>query len=148
MPNELPSRDNLAVCGEHGIMTFAREERRRCPLCALDGEYDVRPGADLPGNRLGSEDVTQNEVRQRLEAEDLEELLPLMDEYLEDVDQGPMHVTVARFDGTMPAGYSEGQERWINVVVYRFSGMEKAITSSGDAQETIENLRSEGYGDD
>lgn len=142
----LPPLDNLAVCDEHGIMAFASSEKRECPLCVLDGDYEVRREAGIPPDSMGRTSVSQQEVRQRLESEHLKELLPLMAEYLDDIDEGPMYLTVERFDGDMPAGYSEAQERWINVVVYEFGCSEKALTASPSARDTIEALRNEGYG--
>lgn len=144
--SQLPPLDNLAVCQDHGIMTFASNERRECALCALDGDYEVRREAGIPGDSMGRSEVSQREVRQRLESEHLKELLPLMDEYLDDIGEGPMYLTVERYDGDMPAGYSESQERWINAVVYTFGRVEKAITTAGNAAETIDALQNEGYG--
>lgn len=145
MSDELPSMENLAVCTDHGIMMHAKDADRRCPLCHLDVDVDVRRDAEIPG---GS--IKQQEIRQRIDAETMEELLPLMDEYLEDTsDDGyDLWVAVSGLDGTLPAGYSEAQERWVNVVVYRFGAMKKCITLEQNARETIETLRGNGYGAD
>lgn len=138
--NELPSTDNLAVCPDHEIMTHARDEKRLCALCVLDSDIDVRRDDNMAGKS-----VIQQEVRQRLEAETLVELLPLMDEYVTDAFDGDVWMTVERFEGKLPAGYSEAQERWINVVGYTTSNMKKYITTDPNARETIETLKENGY---
>lgn len=138
----IPDTDNLAVCNDHGIMMHARKERRECVLCSLDETFEVRRDKEIPG-----EEIKQVEVRQRLESEDLKELLPLMDEYLHDIADDPeLYLTVGKYEGDMPAGYSEAQESAINVVMFRTGAMERCITKAPNAQETIETLKEEGYG--
>lgn len=146
-----PAFDNLAVCNEHGVMLHTREEgRRRCPLCHLDMDVEVCRDAGLPEDATGSTSLSGTEIAQRIPAEMMEELLPLMAAYLED-QQGEdytMYVTVGGCPkDDLPAGYTAAQERWANAVVYHFGGREKAITSVPPARSTIETLREEGYGD-
>lgn len=141
--DQLPDHGNLAVCNEHGIMTHARDERRACPACKTDVDVEIRWEMEMPG-----QNIVQSEVRRRLECEDIVELLPLLEEYLVDRnDEATIWITVERFDGDLPAGYSQAQERWLNVVGYEFGIRQKFITEAPNARETIETLRGEGYGD-
>jgi len=147
----LPDYDNLAVCREHGIMNHARDSRGVCPLCKIDTDVEVRredtisSGEGLPEGRL-----SQQEITQRLESEVMQELLPLMEEYLEDRSddgEGDTWVTVAEVaDDQLPAGYSQTQEKWANVVGYTFHGRVKYISTRGNAEDTIESLKEAGYG--
>lgn len=148
----LPNLDNLAVCGEHGVMTHTRQGRGVCPLCKLDVEIEVRredeisSGENLPPGRLNQQEITQ-----RIDSEVMQQLLPLMDEYLADRadadDEGDLWVTVARVaDGQLPAGYSKAQERWANVVGYTLGGRVKYVSTEPNAEETIESLKEAGYG--
>lgn len=120
-------------------MTAEDDSERRCPACELDS-VSVR-FIDVPGEN------TQQDVRWRLPAETIEELYPLMEAFIDDHDNtgGPWLVPT-RFGGDLPAGYSEAQERWLTAVVYDWGPQRKAITQKPDADETIKNLRSEGYG--
>jgi len=150
--HHLPNLDNLAVCREHGVMTHTRDGRGVCPLCKLDVDVEVRrddkisSGENLPPGRL-----SQMEIAQRIESEAMQELLPLMEEYLNDKaeadDEGDLWVTVARVaDGQLPAGYSKAQERWANVVAFTLSGRVKYVSTEPNAEETIESLKEAGYG--
>lgn len=150
----LPDTDNLAVCDEHGIMNHASDDHHgRCPLCALDGEYDVRREDEISGGEgVPQGRLSQQEIRQRIESETMQELLPIVEEYLEDRSEdgeADLWVTVAPVaDGQLPMGYSKAQERWANVVGYIYGNRVKYISSSPAAEETIETLRENGYGDD
>lgn len=143
----VPPADNLNICSDHLLAMHSREnDHGRCPACILEEQghdVDARFDGDVPGRR-----VNQQEVRQRLDAETVVELLPLVEEYLDDTGNGPVYVVPEKFEGGLPAGYSEAQERWVNVVVYEFGARRKAISAEPSARETIKTLRSEGYGDD
>lgn len=132
---ETPDPSNLNICAEHLLPMTARDDsRRRCPACHLD-DPDVRPEKEVPG------EPSQNAVRLRIPAETVEELYPLMDEYLDglpDTD-GPWIVPY-KFEGDLPAGYSEAQERWLTALVYESGALRRAVTLETDARETIENL--------
>lgn len=137
----LPEFENLAVCDEHGVTMHAKDERRACPLCRVDIGVEVRREDDI-----GDQGLKAQEVRQRIEAETMAELLPLMQEYVEDRFDGELWVTVERFDGKLPAGYTEAQERWVNVIGYRSGAMANYVVTAPAAKETIESLRDNGYG--
>lgn len=147
----LPDTSNLAVCDDHGIMLHSRERDGQCPLCALDSDYEVRlddeisAGMNVPEGRL-----TSQEIRQRIETEAMQELLPLLAHYLADYGaKTELWVTVAEVvDGDLPAGYTEAQERWANVVGFRRGGRISYITKEPGAKETIEKIREKGYGDE
>lgn len=145
MPRTPPSFDNLAVCDEHGIMMHADNHKHRCPLCHIDTEVEVRRDDDVPGH------LDDHQFRNRLEAETLEELLPLMRAYLEDKqdpDEVELWITLDPYPGdSLPAGYTEAQERWVNVVGFRSGIREKYLCSTMEADATISNLREQGYGD-
>lgn len=147
----LPETSNLAVCDDHGIMLHSRERDAQCPLCALDGDYEVRRD-DAISAAVGAPEgrLTAQEIRQRIETEAMQELLPLLEEYLEDYGaKTELWVTVAEVaDGDLPAGYTEAQERWANVVGFRRGGVVSYITKEPAAKETIEKIREEGYGED
>lgn len=142
-----PPADNLNICNDHRLAMHSDEEAHgRCPACILEErghEIEVDHDIDVPGKG-----PIQQEVRQRLEAEDVAELVPLMTEYLADNSEDPPVLTVEKFTGQLPAGYSDSQERWLNAVVYKYGARTKALTRSPNAHDTIEKLRSEGYGDD
>lgn len=142
---DVPPADNLNICRDHRLaMHSAEEDHGRCPACLLaeqEIDVEVRPEAETPGR-----DVNQQEVRQRLDAETVADVVPVMLEYLDDVGEGPLYLTVERFEGDLPAGYSEAQERWVNAIVYEFGSRKKALTTDGEAAATRETLRDEGYG--
>jgi isoleucyl-tRNA synthetase len=73
-----------------------------------------------------------------------------MKRYVEDrwPEEGELWVSVERCEGTLPAGYSEGQERWVNVIGYETDWQEKYITMEQAAKETIQSLVENGYGSD
>lgn len=143
----LPELGNLAVCNEHGVMTHSKNSAHGvCPLCKLDVDVEVRREDEISGGKLSGQ-----EIRRRLESEDIQELLPLMREYLDDRtdgdDEGDLWVTVVEVkDGQLPAGYSSTQERWANVIGYTLAGRKKFITQTDSLQETISSLRENGYG--
>lgn len=138
-----PPADNLNICRDHLIPLTADSGNRRCPACHLD-EVTVEPEREVPGS------ATSREVRNRLSAEDVEDLYPLMREYVYDDDTPGKELALVpfKFGGTMPAGYSEAQERWLVAIVYKWGIREKAITKSSNANETAQTLREEGYGDE
>lgn len=142
-----PPADNLNICPDHRLPMHSRQRKRMCPACELDMDVQIRHDAPLPANKLGMGTLTQTDVRLRLDAETIVELLPLMEEYLDDTQgEANMWLSTEKFEGKLPAGYSEAQERWVTVVGYTFGSREKAITQDSNAKETIETLRENGYG--
>jgi len=131
-------------------MTHSREESHgSCPLCTLDMDVEVRRSDTISAGKSKSKGrLSQVEITHRLEAEDIVEFLPLMKEYLEDRGYGELWVTVAPVaEGQLPKGYSKMQERWANVVGYKYGNQVKYVATSTSAQDTIETLRNEGYGE-
>lgn len=125
---------HLRSCHEHGVVSERGDD---CPCC-IHG-IEARPD--------GFEDsVKPSKLRWQVEPETMLEVIPLMEEYLDDMDQGPMWVSVATVPKThLPAGYTV-QERWFNVLRYRWESWVKTLMIESNAQETIESLRDAGYG--
>lgn len=129
----------LSRCDDHGLALLEDDSLHHtfCAACELDLEF--RPD-DTLGTPLGHDEFTQ-----RMEADTLREIVPLMREYLEDSGEGPMWVTHFSFSGTMPAGYTE-QERFVVALGYEWGSLEKHLLTDPNARQTIETLRERGYG--
>lgn len=137
MPNP-PRRDHLRACEVHGTIGGGAGGSGLCPACATDVDIEVRRDDVLRAKPL--------DLQWAVESETLVELIPLVLEYLEDRGEGPAWLAMAEVRKRMlPAGYTE-QERWFNVLRYRFGSMDKTIMREENARETIETLRGEGYG--
>lgn len=147
MPADEPVE--LARCDEHGLVLLAEEEGAhltRCVACEFD--LDVRLDDDLPSNKSGSRQLTEGEFRRRLTWDGVVDLIPCMREYLADQDAGgDLWVTHVAWEGDLPAGYTE-QERFVLAIGYEYGAREKYLTKRGNALQTVETLRSEGYGTD
>lgn len=127
-------KDHLRACPEHGVVAERGDD---CPCCATGVE--ARPNAYDEG-------INQLDLRWQIEPDTMKELLRLMEPYLDDNDQGPIWVTVAELPKSeLAAGYTE-QERWFNVVQYRWGSRLKTQSRQSNAKETIETLRENGYG--
>jgi len=93
-------KQHLRACPDHGVVA---EQGNDCPCC-LTG-IEARPNEYDSG-------VDQLDLRWQIEPETMAELLPLLEEYLEDRDEGPLWVSVAELPKRLLAsGYTE-QERW------------------------------------
>lgn len=132
----------LACCDEHGV-TFTENADGRLNYCAAcHHDLDVDVDREVAGPPL-----KDAEFRNRLTQEELEELVPVMEEYLDDSqDEVNMWLTHSKWDRDLPAGYSE-QERFIPVIGYQFGAREKYILDAKNAKDTIETLKENGYGD-
>jgi hypothetical protein len=142
-PDDLPVP--LARCDRHGLVLVDAPNdpnaRQVCVACEFDGvRADL--ARDPPGG--GPED---REFRNRLDASDVEYLLPPLREFLDDVGDGecPIWVTQMKRSGDLPAGYTE-QERFIPAIGFCPTAVEKYIITTQKATETVENLRENGYG--
>lgn len=134
----------LARCTDHYLVRLPSNETKTLDHCvACEFDIDARPDEDVPGSEL-----TQPEFTRRLEWETVCELIPLMQKYLNDQDfPTDLWVSHIRWDGTLPAGYTE-QERFVLAVCYRFDNKQKALIQNGNAEDTIETLRKSGYDND
>ena len=134
-PEGIPE-DHLRSCPDHNVVSDRDEE---CPCCVTGVE--ARPEDVIT-------DVKPIDLRWKIEPETMVEAIELIQEYLDDVGEGPLWIAVARLKrGYLPAGYTE-QERWFNVLKYEFGSMEKTLVRQDNAEETIETLRENGYGED
>ena len=128
-------RDHLRACHEHGVVA---ERNAPCPCCQTN--IEARPG--------GFNGYTSSEdLRWHIEPDTMLELLPLVEEFVD--DEGlEAWVAVAELDKKqLPAGYTQ-QERWYNVVCISGTVSVKYLMHDSQARETIENLRDAGYGGD
>lgn len=126
-------KQHLRACPKHRVVAERGDD---CPCCITG--IESRPDAyDNP--------ISQLDLRWQVEPETMVELIPLMEEYLEDKNQGPMWVTVAELPKSeLAAGYTK-QERWFNILQYRWGSFVKTICRESEASETIETLRKNGY---
>lgn len=139
MTDDLPPE--LARCSDHDLVLMPKESAHHdwCPACELDLPVKL----DTPHDH---QPVSEVEFRQRLEADTVEELVPLLREYLSDRrGEADVWVTHMRWDGSLPAGYTE-QERFVPVVAYAWGARGKYISTNPAAEDTIRSLRNEGYG--
>lgn len=129
-------KDHLRACPEHGVVAERGDD---CPCCSIGVE--ARPEAyDKP--------VGQLDLRWQVEPDTMKELLRLMEPYLDDNDQGPMWLTVAELpESELAAGYTK-QERCFNVIQYQWGSFVKTVCRQSDAEDTIETLRENGYGEE
>lgn len=135
---------DLARCDEHDLVQLPEPDGSHlimCPACEFP-DVEVRLDTEI-GDHLSHHEFTD-----RLEWETVTELVPLMQEYLEDREQGPLWFTHFPWeDDAMPAGYTE-QERFVFAMGYKWEGMAKHLIRQSNAVETAQTLREEGYGDD
>lgn len=130
-------RDHLRACPDHRLVD---DRDHACPACTTGVE--ARPDEFMEESRPPE----PLDLQWHIEGETMQELLPLMETYLDDRDQGPLWVSVAELpEDLLPAGYTR-QERWFNVVRYRWGARVKTMMHDESARETIETLRDEGYG--
>lgn len=126
----------LARCNECGFVLIPEEDDAHnnwCPGCEMD--LEVRLDDTFEGR------LTHDEFTRRMTPEIIQELIPMMIEYLEDVEgEAEIWATHIPYEDDLPAGYTE-QERFIPVIGYRFGTMEKYLITEGNAEETIEALQ-------
>lgn len=131
----------LARCDEHGLVMLEGDPGRLswCAACALD--IEARPD-DYPGDKP----LSDEEFRNRITAQTLADLVPLVEEYVEDrQDEPEVWLAHKPWEGELPAGYSE-QERYVLMVGYKWNNRAKYVSSESSAVQTIEALRANGYG--
>ena len=126
----------LAKCHEHDIVLFDDGKSSGCIAC--DCEIDARPDHEI------EQALNDAEFRNRISYSTAKELVPVMQAYLEDRDEGPIFVTHLSWNRELPAGYTE-QERFVPFISYQFGSMVKHITTESSAKQTIKDLRDEGY---
>jgi len=129
----------LARCHEHDVALFDDEGTGGCIACECD--IEARPGFEI------GQSLNDTEFRSRVTYSTARELVPILQDYLQERGEGPVFVTHIAWNGTLPAGYTE-QERFVPFVSYEFGVMAKHISTERSAQQTIEDLREEGFSGD
>ena len=133
MTGEGMEKTHLRACNEHRIVVHLDHE---CPACKHG--IEARPDDVVT-------DVSKKDIVWQIEPDTFDKLVPLIQSYLEDRDEGPAYIRVMKADTEMlPMGYTR-LERWMNVIEYEWGNMKKMITRQQQAVETIEALREEGY---
>lgn len=131
----IPS-EHLRACPDHRLV---HDREHACPGCTV--------GAIAKPDAVSDEHITDLHLRQQIESDTFERLMPLLEEEADRVD-GEAYVAVAEMDAgdsggafiEEAAGYT-AQERWFNVAVIEYGKTQRdVIKRDHKAREAIEKL--------